>query len=309
MNLVLVIVGDNEVVSLVGELDVHHGAPALLRAHDDRKTWRRVLFVGSESPLLYLALEDEEDSVDQPDRQVAPIRAEVEAGGLRSEVLGDQAALVVDVPEHERFIVAYGGQDSIERVEAGDDLLLLVAYLQRAVSARDGLEFDDVLRLVVFLELQFLDLHDLLLFRQQLAGVDLLLRCEISVEVHDALDDVATPHPTKDFDGTRALGALAVASVDVEALDSVGLDVLQVLDIDGLPEIDHLLELYARVPDFDEAVFSSGHHHAGLSIQAESIRHAYAIDGYPRVGLLGKDEVFRVAVGRYVSQIVSENHV
>ena len=135
MNLVLVIVGDNEVVSLVGELDVHHGAPALLRAHDDRKTWGRVLFVGSESPLLYLALEDEEDSVDQPDRQVAPIRAEVEAGGLRSgtikSAIGLGNLLWAGIGDTVRVSLS---ADPTEEVKAGYEMLKSLGLRRRGVT-------------------------------------------------------------------------------------------------------------------------------------------------------------------------------
>ena len=182
---------------------------------------RVFLKVGSEVQALNLRLKEEKHPVVKADREELAIWAEVKAGCLRAQIRRNQALVFADVPEHERLIVADRGQYFVLRVQASDDLLLLVAELQRAVALQDRLELDVVFLVELVLVLQPLQLVRLLLLRHLLVIDDLVGRQEVAIEIDQALDDVTASYAGQDLHCGSAVDRMLIAWEHIEALHPV----------------------------------------------------------------------------------------
>jgi hypothetical protein len=123
-----------------------------------------------------------------------------------------------------------------------------------------------------------LDFDQLLLITQELICQDIFVCCVISIEIDEALYDITTSHAGKYPNQGGTLRVLPVAREDVQALNTVGLYVFEILDGNCLLEIHLLLEDYAGIPDFDHAIFSSGDHHDCLLVKTERVCYLDAID-------------------------------
>ena len=110
-------------------------------------------------------------------------------------------------------------------------------------------ELNVVFLLELVLELDFLHFYDLLFFTQLFIPHYIVNVCVIFVEINLYLKDIATPHPCKNFDSGCTLHSLPITRVDIQALDSIRLNIFKVLNFQRLSYINLLFYLQTCIPD------------------------------------------------------------